>query len=179
MWLRNLFFVGVVLAGATTLAAMLFPTAQPTRVPHFQLAEFEGSGLRVSVGLVNDALRQQWSAARLTPVRLGPIGISAPLGCGTSEKPTSKLFAASPLTVESIRLSASMATILSPQSAVADEIHRWGAWRGLTVPIQIFQLIEFDSQFYAAACLRRRFRRIRGIPAHQKQPHDERLIVPA
>src|SRR4029453_11083967 len=35
-------------------------------------------------------------AIRLTPVRLGPSGISAPLGWGTSEKPTSKLFAAWP-----------------------------------------------------------------------------------
>ena len=37
-------------------------------------------------------------AIKLTPVRLGPSGISAPpgCGCGTSEKPTSKLFAAWP-----------------------------------------------------------------------------------
>jgi hypothetical protein len=65
MWLRNLFFLGVILAGAATLMAALFPEAQPKRAPHFQLAEFESAGIRANVRRVNDILHKQWSSAKI------------------------------------------------------------------------------------------------------------------
>ncbi len=66
MWLRNLFFVGVILAGMVTLAAALFPRTQPKRAPRGQSQQLDNA-VRVSVRLINDVLRKQWADANLTP----------------------------------------------------------------------------------------------------------------
>jgi hypothetical protein len=83
MWLRNLFFVGVILTGMATLVAALLPRAQPKHARHWHLSQLENDSLHASVRQVNDALRKQWGDASVTPApRADELTIARRLSLG-------------------------------------------------------------------------------------------------
>src|SRR5690349_11121486 len=67
MWFRNLFFLGLLGAGAAGLAALLYPPARPPRVAHFDPGEFQQSSFRDTVAAVNGAVRKDIAEAELQP----------------------------------------------------------------------------------------------------------------
>jgi hypothetical protein len=83
MWIRTLFFIGLILAGMATLTAALFPPSLPKRAPRFRLADFESGNLRATVERVNAVLRSQWESAKLSPApRAADLTIARRLSLG-------------------------------------------------------------------------------------------------
>jgi hypothetical protein len=72
MWLRNLFFVGLLSAGAVGLAALLYPPDRPPRAHHFDAADFRQPAFRSVVERVNGAVRQSVAEAGLKPAPAAP-----------------------------------------------------------------------------------------------------------
>jgi hypothetical protein len=67
MWMRNLLFIALLLAGTASLGAALFPPALPPRVRHFDPADFASDAFRATVDRVNAAFRAAWSEADVQP----------------------------------------------------------------------------------------------------------------
>ncbi len=72
MWLRNLFFIGLVLAGITALGVTLYPPARPPRVRNFDAGEFQQSSFVATVGKVNGAINQTIAEVELKPAPPAP-----------------------------------------------------------------------------------------------------------
>lgn len=72
MWLRNLFFLGLVSAGVVGLAVLLYPPDRPPRASHFDAAAFEQPAFRSAVEKVNAAVRQSIAEAGLKPAPAAP-----------------------------------------------------------------------------------------------------------
>lgn len=66
-WVRNLFFIGLVLAGAVGLKALLYPPPVPGRGRHFDAARLRASDFPPTVTAVNAAFREEWTAKGLKP----------------------------------------------------------------------------------------------------------------
>ena len=69
MWLRNLVFLGLLVAGVGSLAAALFPTPTPPRVRHFNAAEQQAVEFRTVVDRVDSSFRKQWQELNLRPAQ--------------------------------------------------------------------------------------------------------------
>lgn len=67
MWLRNLFFVGVILGGVVGIYAALFPPPVPPRSEHFDASAVEADDFRQLVAGVDAALAAGFAADNLTP----------------------------------------------------------------------------------------------------------------
>jgi hypothetical protein len=67
MWLRNVVFLGLLLAGVGSLAAALFPTPTPPRVLHFNSAEQQPADFRSVVERVDASFQKQWEELKLQP----------------------------------------------------------------------------------------------------------------
>src|SRR5205823_3319510 len=67
MWLRNLVFLGLLLAGVGAVAAALFPTPTAPRVRHFDPAEQQAAEFRSVVERVDASFRKQWQELNLRP----------------------------------------------------------------------------------------------------------------
>lgn len=67
MWLRNLFFVGVILGGVVAIQAALFPSPVPPRSDHFDAAAIEADDFRKLVTGVDAAVASGFAADGLTP----------------------------------------------------------------------------------------------------------------
>ncbi|MFO0849690.1 MAG: DUF1553 domain-containing protein [Gemmataceae bacterium] len=71
-WHRDVFFVGVVLAGGFAVAASLIPPRQPARLSHYTSAADADPDLRAAVGRVDAAFRKQWADDGLAAVGPAP-----------------------------------------------------------------------------------------------------------
>ena len=69
MWLRNLFFVGVVLGGALSVRAALFPLPIPPHAPRFDRRPFETDEFRSIVTQVNAAIEATYAAEGFKPAQ--------------------------------------------------------------------------------------------------------------
>lgn len=67
MWLRNLFFIGVLLAGATALSAALFPSLMPPRLEHADTHVTVTDDFPAAVARVDAAFRNGWEQEKLVP----------------------------------------------------------------------------------------------------------------
>src|SRR5437867_2108437 len=73
MWIRNLLFVGLVLGGFAALSASLSPPRlTPPRSDRHGVVPAPTVAPPAVVAEVNAALRQQWSAAGVTPAARAP-----------------------------------------------------------------------------------------------------------
>ena len=72
MWLRNLFFIGLILAGVAALGATLYPSARPPRVRHFDARPFQQPAFTDTVATVNGAINREIAAAELQPAPAAP-----------------------------------------------------------------------------------------------------------
>jgi hypothetical protein len=72
MWLRNLTFIAFVLAGAAALLGGMAPVRFQPRVSSPVAADSPTPEYQTLVQAVNDAFRQQWRAANVTPVQPAP-----------------------------------------------------------------------------------------------------------
>src|SRR5438093_154662 len=69
MWLRNLVFLGLLVAGVGSLAAALCPTPTPPRVRHFNAVEQQAVEFRTVVDRVDSSFRKQWQELNLRPAQ--------------------------------------------------------------------------------------------------------------
>jgi hypothetical protein len=67
MWVRNLFFVGVLLGGVLSVRAALFPPPVPAHAARFDLRPFKASEFRSIVTQVNAAIEEGYVAEGLKP----------------------------------------------------------------------------------------------------------------
>jgi hypothetical protein len=72
MWVRNLFFVGLILAGVAALGVTLYPPARPSRVRHFDAGEFQQSSFVDTVAGVNGAINRTIAEMELKPAPAAP-----------------------------------------------------------------------------------------------------------
>jgi hypothetical protein len=59
MWRRNLFFIGVILAGVLAVREAVFPSPVPPHTAHFDAATFDAEDFRDTVAAVNEAIRER------------------------------------------------------------------------------------------------------------------------
>ena len=67
MWLRNLFFVGVLLSGIIGVRAALFPPPVPSRVVDFDATPIEAEDFRSIVSQVDAAIEKGFAKDGLKP----------------------------------------------------------------------------------------------------------------
>ncbi len=67
MWKRNLFFIGVVLAGITGVRAALFPPPVPPHAPHFDASPFDADEFASVVAQLDTAVQERFTREGLEP----------------------------------------------------------------------------------------------------------------
>lgn len=67
MWKRNLFFVGVIIAGILAVRAAVFPAPVPSHTARFNPAVYDTVDFRGTVAAVDDAIRERIAREGLTP----------------------------------------------------------------------------------------------------------------
>jgi len=70
MWKRNLFFIGVILAGILGVRAALFPPPVPPHAPHFDGRPYASEEFRSVVAQVDAALRERYVREGVEPAPL-------------------------------------------------------------------------------------------------------------
>jgi hypothetical protein len=72
IWVRNLFFLGLIAAGSVALAASLFPSQAPPHVSGFDARQVEADEFQAAVRQVDAGFRQHWSELGLQPAGPAP-----------------------------------------------------------------------------------------------------------
>ncbi|OAI40926.1 hypothetical protein AYO40_04085 [Planctomycetaceae bacterium SCGC AG-212-D15] len=83
MWLRNLFFLGVLFAGASALIGALFPSQVPPRLQHADVQVTLADDFPAAVARVDAVFRKEWQREGLKPAgRADDLAIARRLSLG-------------------------------------------------------------------------------------------------